>query len=266
MRKLVLVLAVTLLAILSSGRLALSESDKNTLVTRDDSFRDLQPNELSDSVDPVAIGKAVYVVFENDPVKALKLITQMELYSRYDMTRVRDTSAHEAFYALRHKLNLNRVIKWGTRHPAEYRRVVRWAVAWAEKAPPPSYKPIWMVKHGLEYKGSESKIEESLVAEHVPEKAWNAEILELKKFHASSNWRRLEEEVKEENVKNTLVSIFDRSIRPYIQTKSGEQLSQIERDLQNIIARYDSLEGEPGDRIYHIEYMIEQYLFTKVGR
>ena len=114
--------------------------------------------------------------FPKDKKEAVALAVRAHLCAMYDMDRVADQSAHQAWLVLRQ--NLGPIYQWGSSHPKIYQDILRDTIKWAKASPPPSYSPDWMINHGMGaiISSLSGKTADTINPQHKPEMDWNKEI------------------------------------------------------------------------------------------
>ena len=200
--------------------------------------------------------------FPDDQKEATVLATKARLYAMYDIARVADTSAHEAWSVL--KQNLEPIYQWALYHPKAYQEILQDTIKWAKSAPPPDYRPDWMINHGMVAMQSAMQGKEApdpFVPNDDQQADWNKAIDSIQKFLDDRNtWVKFEHDIEPANAYNALKERIENRIERNSTYLSSENLKKLKNVLNQILESYNTRTGTVEDRMMSVMDEVDKFI------
>ena len=105
--------------------------------------------EIGPEHNPIDLLRRAVEIFRAQPKAAYQLVLAATLRASYDMQRVADPTAHQAWKYVSSQRLVTQIIFWGSLSPKVGRADSEEVLAWSRKSGPPTYHPSWMVQHGM---------------------------------------------------------------------------------------------------------------------
>ncbi len=105
--------------------------------------------EIGPEHNPIDLLRRAVEIFRAQPKASYQLVLAATLRASYDMQRVADPTAHQAWKYVSSQRLVTQIIFWGSLSPKVGRTDSEEVLAWSRKSGPPTYHPSWMIQHGM---------------------------------------------------------------------------------------------------------------------
>ena len=150
-------------------------------------------SEISLETNPVDLVTRAVEVFGRDREGGLRLMLAGHFLARFDMERVADRTAHQAWAVLEMEFNLDKFTNYGMEHPETFQRAIGDVLEWSQKRQPSLYYPSWMIQHGMGAFKSHAT-NDSLRVDQTQQRAWQK---------ANDDFKKLASRIQKKNFSST---------------------------------------------------------------
>jgi hypothetical protein len=221
-------------------------------------FNGTKLSEIRPEHTPPDLARRASALFLTDREAALKLATAAQVLAFFDMSRVADETAHEAWPALVEKHRLGTLMSWGMYHPDAYQNAIRETSEWAASIPAPSYFPAWMIQHGMGAFAGAQKGQE-LVPGFGGAENWKSQAIKLAAFGTDETiWAKARSALLPAGAKETVDQLIERA-KVSLPASSELEKGRHAKDLAEFGQRLDVSKGETGEQLFEISEAINQY-------
>lgn len=200
--------------------------------------------------------------FVNDPEEGLRLATKAQLIAMYDVARVADTTAHQAWPIVQQ--NLQSIYTWATFHPNVYRQIVNDVIEWALKQSPPEYRPDWMINHGMVAMNAAmggNTDPSPYFDEHDPQTDWQITINGLKQMYNNDElWANLHKDLEPQRALSMLKERNKLIIDRYSELLIDAELARVQGGLNRLLQEFENSKDNIGDRMYTYITQTDEFL------
>lgn len=244
-----------------SGNVTNIEADGN--LGPNSPFTGSSLDEITPENNPVDIGRRAVALFQSDRASAHRLVLAAQLLAKFDIARVSDLSAHQAYGALFETGVLKDIAYWGTFKP-EMQKEDLFAVAdWAKRTGPPSYPPRWMIQHGtavLQSAIAGTDPGSGLIADFDAGRAWREGYEKLYAFVGDeANWEERRRNATPEAITKWIEFLF-REASEGFKKQYPDDVERLKADLRKMFASVDPKSEEAGIQILSAKTALERYM------
>jgi len=244
-----------------SGNVTNIEADGN--LGPNSPFAGSSLDEITPENNPVDLGRRAVALFQSDRASAHRIVLAAQLLAKFDIARVSDPSAHQAYGALFETGGLKDIADWGTFKP-EMQKADLFAVAdWAKRTGPPGYAPRWMVQHGsavLQSAIAGTDPGSGLIADFDAGGAWREGYEKLYAFLGDeANWEERRRNVSPEAIAKWIEFICKTASEGF-KKQYPEDVETFEADLKKMFASVDPKSEEAGIQMLSAKNALERYI------
>ncbi|NBN95469.1 MAG: hypothetical protein EBV31_07620 [Verrucomicrobia bacterium] len=198
--------------------------------------------EIDPENNPIDLALRANELFRTQPKFAYQLMLVATMRATFDMERVTDLTAHQAWSYVAGQPALNRILSWGRLSPQVSRTESDEVLQWAAKAGPPTYHPAWMIQHGMAVMkaGLDGTAPPApLKAGFAPGEAWQVVLAKMTTMIANpAYWEKRRAAATPEGLRTRLEELKTQ-LTEALRTRPTPETRQAEQALAALAASFD---------------------------
>jgi len=220
-------------------------------------------DEIEPENNPVDLALRAVPLFKSDRSAAHRILLAAQALARFDIARVSDPSAHDAYGVLFESGGIKDILLWGRFKPDMQRADLLAVADWAKRTAPPSYAPRWMVQHGIAVLQSAVAGGEpgsGLAPDFDAAGAWRKGYEKLYAFiEDEAKWKKMREDATPDALAKQLENLRTTACEA-LKKQDPEQSEKFEGDLKKLFASVDPNSDEFGFQFLSAKYALERYV------